>query len=145
MKPYQPRNGSKTLLALLLLGFSSTAVAAESYWVTVFDLQLQVGDKDTVRQQPAMKLLGPDLELPREFSSWHCSAGEIHETKIHISTRYLECTSGRSTVYTQVTCQTSKADNNSSSIIVRSRTKTALFTLSCQSFISDPGQVESGL
>lgn len=150
MNPYQPRNGSKCMQATVCLSlivalscFSSSAIA-ESYWVTVFDLQLQIGAKNTVGQQPPTRMLGGYLEMPREFSSWSCTAGEVYEPSSRTSTRYLECVSGRSTVYTQVTCQTTKVDNNSSSMILRNRLKTALFTLSCQSFVSDPGAVESG-
>jgi hypothetical protein len=130
-------------LTLALLLFATPVAAAESYWSTVFDLKLQVGLKDTVASQPPTNLLGGFVGLPREFSAWTCRAGDIYEHRMHVTTRYLECVSGKATVYTQVSCQTQKADNNSSTIRVQSnRGRIALFTLSCQSFISDPTTVE---
>ena len=137
---YIPKSLRSLTFLLLLI---ATPVAAESYWSTVFDLKLQVGDKETVASQPPTMLFGGFLELPREFKAWNCRAGSVFEHRMHVTTEYLECVSGKATVYTQVTCQTLKADNNSGSIRLQTKKHVALLTLSCQSFVSDPSTVES--
>lgn len=142
MSPYLRSCPRSITLALLLL--FAAPVAAEPLWLTVFDLRLQVGDRDTVASEAPMLLLGGLLTLPREFKDWRCNANSVFESKLHVTTRYLECVSDKATVYTQVTCQTLAADNNSSTIRIQGKKgRVALFTLSCQSFISDPATVEN--
>lgn len=127
--------------------FALTFLAGTAYaddWITVFDLKLQVGDKDSVSREPPTMMLGGLLTLPKDFSAWSCTAGSVFDSRVHASTRYLECVAGKSTIYTQVTCQTRKADNNSSSMFLRTKKgRTAVLSLSCQSFVSNPALVET--